>query len=59
MSENRLDNPQRGPNCSCGGITWERLDSTGYYYQCEECGECVDTTKGKGLSMNSGRSTIW
>ncbi len=37
MSENRLDNPQRGPNCSCGGITWERLDS--------KCGECVDTTK--------------
>lgn len=42
MSENRIDNPQRGPDCSCGGITWERLDSTGYYYQCEQCGECVE-----------------
>lgn len=56
MSENRIDNPRQGPQCNalikhapdismlgkpCGGITWERFDETGHYWQCEECGSCV------------------
>jgi hypothetical protein len=42
MSTNQIENPKQGPNCKCGGTTWERLDDSGHYWQCEMCGECVD-----------------
>jgi DNA-directed RNA polymerase subunit RPC12/RpoP len=42
MSDNRIDNPRQGPQCKCCGTTWERLDDTGHYYQCEECGAVIE-----------------
>ena len=49
MSMNQLDDPDDGPACLiCGGCTHEWLedspgdDQCGHYWQCEDCGECVD-----------------
>lgn len=42
MSTNQIDDPKQGPQCACGGATHERQDETGYYFQCEMCGECIE-----------------
>ena len=42
MSTNQIDNPKQGPTCHCDGVTWEWLDETGHYYQCEMYGDVIE-----------------